>query len=33
MFEVTDAAYDKIQDYFKSQPEVVPIRVFLNQGG
>jgi Fe-S cluster assembly iron-binding protein IscA len=33
MFEVTDAAHEKITDYFRNQPEVVPVRVFLNQGG
>ena len=33
MFECTQAATDKIKEYFESQPKVVPVRVFLNQGG
>ncbi len=33
MLEVTEAAIEKIEDYFKSQKEKSPIRVFLNEGG
>ena len=33
MLEVTDSAHERIVEYFKNQPEVSPIRVFLNQGG
>lgn len=33
MFECTDAAQKKLAEYFENQPKVVPVRVFLNQGG
>jgi len=33
MLEVTPSAHEKFTEYFKEQPAVSPIRVFLNQGG
>jgi len=33
MLEVTESANEKFVEYFKNQPEVSPIRVFLNSGG
>ena len=32
MLEVTDAATVKVADYFKGR-DVLPIRIFLNEGG
>lgn len=32
MIEVTEAATQKVADYFNGK-EIVPIRIFLNEGG
>jgi Fe-S cluster assembly iron-binding protein IscA len=32
MFEISEAAKQQIADYFQGK-DIVPIRVFLNQGG
>ena len=33
MFEVTEKANEKIQEYFKEREEEAIIRIFLSQGG
>lgn len=33
MLEVTPSAHQKFTEYFKEQPDISPIRIFLNQGG
>jgi Fe-S cluster assembly iron-binding protein IscA len=33
MFEVTEKANEKIQEFFKGKEEVKNIRIFLSQGG
>lgn len=33
MLEVTPTAMEKFVEYFESQPEKSPVRVFLNPGG
>ncbi len=33
MLDVTQAAMDKLAEYFEKQPEKSPVRVFLNPGG
>lgn len=33
MFEVTEKANEKIQEYFKGKEEARNIRIFLSQGG
>ncbi len=33
MLTVTQSAHERFAEYFKEQPSVSPIRVFLNQHG